>query len=298
MPNRSHNAAAAIAITIALALVQAAETTQSAIRRSYVAPPMHLEVWPLRHGAEFTPMELADTFYSGQTLVLHITLRNQWAEYVQVTPDASSGRWQDGLQLRLERSDGTVASGVIGPIDTEPRARIRQRGDVAPRGDAYAFGPDAEQVLELRFATGPANGDYVLSVRLPLDVVPDSADPVRQILEARRPLRITTPRSRPERLEVLYREAVLARVDQRLTATREHLEQLLHVSPNSSAGLMLMGDVALKTGGNGEARSLYVAALQALARGADRDSVAIRGPRLSRRMRVLESKISELEPRD
>ena len=53
---------------------------QQTRQQSYVAPPMHLEVWPLSHGAEFVGLEERQELFVGQTLVAYVTLRNLWSD--------------------------------------------------------------------------------------------------------------------------------------------------------------------------------------------------------------------------
>jgi hypothetical protein len=257
---------------------------------------MHLEAWPLIHGAEFTGPDSTAVLYEGQTLIVNVTLRNLWRETVQFS--TASNRWESALRIVPLDEDGQpLAVRLLGPRSDARPARTLNSGDVQYDGSsAYTFGPSSEQQVQLRFAPSLPEGTYRIRVELDLQVVPSRGEATKQSLTTTAPLAVVSPVSRAQRLETLYREATLARVEGRLFDARSNLTALVTLSPNSTAALILLGDVAVKQGDRASARKYYDSARGILEADRDPDSVQARGRGRDQRLQNVVRKLEEIGP--
>jgi tetratricopeptide (TPR) repeat protein len=315
---------AVLVLGSALAAVLAAGTAASAQGSSdsalapYQAPPLNLTVRVPSYDPEFDAREDGDFVYLGQTLVVHVTLENGWNEPIRVVtgshrlelemlpvngetphdPLPITGNWQDQLEMELWLDDEDIRVKTLTGPNSIDAHEILAPERPSPAPGVLSLGSRDTREVTRRFVPEFPFGEYRLRVRLQITSRRETGVEIPQDILAEMHLLFLFAESRNHQLELFYREATLARAEGRLQDAREQLSELLKTSPNSSAGRLLLGDVALKQGNTSQAREQYAYAKRILEGGLDVDSVALKEePSAAKgRLTTVDQKLAALGP--
>lgn len=261
----------------------------------YVAPPMHLAMRPLRFGSEFVPPAKAAVVFQGQTVVVHLSLSNSYSEPIEVRTGTLG--WDQAATFSAVNTTAATSAVALERIPADQSlvpVRGAQVRAVGP-GAVLFQGRDAQEITRA-FRVQSDDGTLVLRAVLPLVAVRVSGVKLPQSLEATITLDLVTPANRAEQLETLYREALAARNEGRTGDARGYLDELLRASQNSSAALLLRGDVAASQGDRQQARRDYEEATRVLEAHRDADSALLRrtSSAYAARLRVVQAKLRAL----
>jgi tetratricopeptide (TPR) repeat protein len=228
---------------------------------------------PLRFGSEFAAVDKDEIVFQGQSIVVHLTLSNLYNEPIEVRTRA--GSWDEEVvfaAFNQATSSATALERLLAAPGVLPvrgaQARSIGRGTVL-------FGASDAQEITRRFRVQGADGTYVMRAALATESQRASGAPLPQQLAASLTFQLATPVTRSERLETIYREALVARAQGWLDEARDHVDELLRASPNSSAGLLLRGEISAKLGDTQQARRDFDEATRVLRARRDTDSAAL-----------------------